>query len=271
MANEVQVKFSDQLSDKLISVEKALPKDFNQERFIQNCLAVANEKPELMKVNRAEVIQGLVKGAYLGLDFSRKECYLIPYGNTVQFQTDYKGEKKFVKRYSIRPIKDIYAKVVRDGDWFEEKVIDGHPSIDFKPLPFNGGEILGVFAVVLYEDGGMEYEVMSKKDINDVRNNYSKAANSKAWKNSWDEMAKKTVLRRLCKHIETDFESVEAQKAWDEGGDMHVNNRQNNPEEVVDAFAPSEVEGIEVEEIEVIEVTELADDIESMDMPDAFK
>jgi len=268
MGNEVAVKFSDQLSDKLVAVESALPKDFNRERFVQNCLAVANEKPELMKVNRAEVIQGLVKGAYLGLDFSRKECYLIPYGNTVQFQTDYKGEKKFVKRYAIRPIKDIYAKVVRDGDWFEEKVIDGQPSVDFKPVPFNNGEILGAFAVVLYEDGGMEYEVMSKKDINDVRNNYSKAANSKAWKNSWDEMAKKTVLRRLCKHIETDFETIEAQKAWDEGGDSQVTNRQNAPEELVDAFSVREVEEIEVEEIEV---TELVDDIESMDMPDAFK
>ena len=266
--NEVSLKFSEQLTDKLLSVEKALPKNFNKERFVQNCLAIMNEKPELAKVNKNQVIAGLLKAAYLGLDPLNKECYLIPYGNTVQFQTDYKGEKKFVKRYAIRPIKDIYAKVVRDGDWFEEKVIDGQPSVDFKPVPFNNGEILGAFAVVLYEDGGMEYEVMSKKDINDVRNNYSKAANSKAWKNSWDEMAKKTVLRRLCKHIETDFETIEAKKAWDEGGDSQVTNRQNDPEELVDAFSVREVEEIEVEEIEV---TELVDDIESMEMPDAFK
>lgn len=264
MANEVAVKFSDQLSDKLVSVEKALPKDFNRERFVQNCLAVANEKPELMKINRAEVIQGLVKAAYLGLDFARKECYLIPYGNTVQFQTDYKGEVKFVKRYAIRPIHDIYAKVVRDGDFFEEKIADGQPSIDFKPVPFNDADIIGAFAVVLYKDGGMEYETMTTKDINGVRNNYSKAANSKAWKNSFDEMAKKTVLRRLCKHIETDFETVEAMKAWDEGGDLHVSNRQNNPEEVVDVFSANEVDEIEVEEI-------IEDDIDDMPMPETFK
>lgn len=269
MANEVAVKFSDQLSDKLISVEKALPKDFNRERFVQNCLAVANEKPELMKINRAEVVQGLLKGAYLGLDFSRKECYLIPYGNSVQFQTDYKGEVKFVKRYAIRPIHDVYAKVVRKGDYFEERIVDGKPSIDFKPLPFNGEEIVGAFAVVLYKDGGMEYEVMTTKDINSVRNNYSKAPTSKAWKNSWDEMAKKTVLRRLCKHIETDFETVEAQKAWDEGGDMQVSNRQNNPEEVIDVFSKNEVEDIEIVEIEESEI--MAQDIEQMEMPEMFK
>ena len=78
-------------------------------------------------------------------------------------------------------------------------------------MPFNGEEIIGAFAVVLYQDGGMSYETMSVADINSVRNNYSKASQSKAWKNSFDEMCKKTVLRRLCKHIETDFESVAGQ------------------------------------------------------------
>jgi recombination protein RecT len=239
MANEVVKKFSENLTDKLISVESALPKDFNRERFVQNCLAVMNETPQLAKISPAQTIQGLLKGAYLGLDFMNRECYLIPYGNSVQFQTDYKGEVKFTKKYSVRKIKDIYAKVVREGDEFTEEIKDGQPSIDFKPLPFNGGNIIGAFAVVLYNDGGMSYETMSVADINSVRNNYSKASQSKAWKNSFDEMCKKTVLRRLCKHIETDFESVEAHSAWDDGAGMDFSTPTtpvNDREEVVDVF-----------------------------------
>lgn len=254
MANEVAVKFSEQLSDKLISVETALPKDFNRERFIQNCLAVMNETPQLAKISPAQTIQGLLKGAYLGLDFLNRECYLIPYGNSVQFQTDYKGEVKFTKKYSIRKIKDIYAKVVRDGDEFVEEIVDGKPSIDFKPLPFNDGDIIGAFAVVLYQDGGMAYEVMSVKDINAVRNNYSKASQSKAWKNSFDEMCKKTVLRRLCKHIETDFESIEAHSAWEDGSGMDFTTPTapvSDREEVIDVF--SEVAGNVEEVIDVVE------------------
>ena len=255
MANEVAVKFSDQLTDKLVSVETALPKDFNRERFVQNCLAVMNETPQLAKINPAHTIQGLLKGAYLGLDFLNRECYLIPYGNSVQFQTDYKGEVKFVKKYAIRKIQDIYAKVVREQDEFVEEIIDGKPSIDFKPLPFNDGNIIGAFAVVLYKDGGMAYETMSVKDIQAVRNNYSKASQSKAWKNSFDEMCKKTVLRRLCKHIETDFESVEAHGAWEDGSGMDFAKPiapVNDKEEVIDVFA--EVAG-NVEEV-AEEVTE---------------
>ena len=241
--NEVAVKFSEKLSDKLVSVESALPKDFNKERFVQNCIAVMNETPSLANINPAQTIQGLLKGAYLGLDFLNRECYLIPYGNSVQFQTDYKGEVKFAKKYSIRPILDIYAKVVREGDEFVEEIIDGQPKINFKPKPFSKEPIIGAFAVVLYKDGCMEYETMSVDDINSVRNNYSKASQSKAWKNSFDEMCKKTVLRRLCKHIETDFESVEAHNAWEDGSGMDFAkpiSPVNNKEEVIDVFAEDE-------------------------------
>lgn len=250
MANEVAIKFSEQLSDKLVSVENALPKDFNRERFVQNCLAVMNENPQLAKINPAHVIQGLLKGAYLGLDFLSRECYLIPYGSSVQFQTDYRGETKFAKKYAIRPILDIYAKVVREGDVFAEEIIDGQPKINFKPVPFSKADIVGAFAVVLYKDGCMEYETMSVEDINSVRNNYSKASQSKAWKYSFDEMCKKTVLRRLCKHIETDFESVEAYSSWQDGSGMDFATPiapVNNKEEVVDVF-----EGI-AGNVEVIE------------------
>jgi len=260
MANEVVKKFSEQLSDKLISVESALPKDFNRERFVHNCLAVMNENPQLAKINPAQTIQGLLKGAYLGLDFMKRECYLIPYGTSVQFQTDYKGEVKFIKKYAMRKIKDVYAKVVRKGDEFIEEIVDGRPSISFHPAPFSDEEIIGAFAVVLYQDEGMEYETMSVKDINSVRNNYSKASNSKAWKNSFDQMCIKTVLRRLAKHIETDFESVEAHSAWEDGSGMDFASTPapiNNPEEVIDVF--EDVSGvITVEDVK----TEGEDDAE---------
>lgn len=220
MANELQVKFSEQLMDKTNEVAEALPKDFNKTRFVQNCVALMNEKPELAKMNKAQVIAGMLKGAYLGLDYMQGEAYLIPYGNTLQFQTSYKGEVKYVKRYSIRPILDIYAKVIRNGDKFTESIVNGQQGFTFEPVPFSNEPIIGVFAVVLYKDGGVEYETMTTEEINKTRNTYSKASNSKAWKESWSEMARKTALRRLCKHIECDFETVEAMKAWDEGGDL---------------------------------------------------
>lgn len=264
MANELQVKFSEQLTDKLAEISDALPRELNKTRFAQNCVALMNDHPELAKINRAQVIASMLKGAYMGLDYMQGEAYLIPYGNNVQFQTSYKGECKFVKRYSVRPILDIYSKVIRNGDVFKETIVDGKPSITFEPVPFSDEPIVGVFAVVLYKDGGMEYETMTTKDVNDTRNIYSKQANGKAWKNSWSEMARKSVLRRLCKHIECDFESVEAMKAWEDGGDLDAN--------VINRNATGEVSNPFEEMPQAPEVVEDATVIEKEeDLPDFLK
>lgn len=72
--------FSVALTEKLNGVSDALPKDFNKARFVQNALALINDNPQLQKYNQAQLMGGLMKGAYLGLDFYSKECYLVPYG-----------------------------------------------------------------------------------------------------------------------------------------------------------------------------------------------
>lgn len=209
------------LSQKLDSVRDALPKDFNKQRFVQNAMALIHDNPELKNYNQNEIVMGLLKGAYLGLDFYNKECYLIPYGEQLNYQTDYRGAKKLAKKYSIRPIKDIYAKLVREGDEFEEVIINGEQGINFKPKAFNDGKIVGAFAVCLYQDGGMIYDAMSLADLENTRKS-SKANNSPAWRNFTGEMYKKTVLHRLCKHIELDFENPTQQTAFMAGMEVET-------------------------------------------------
>ena len=60
-----------------------------------------------------------------------------------------RGEIKLCKRYSSNPIQDIYAKVVREGDKFEEVIENGKQYVNFRPKTFSNGEIIGAFAVVL--------------------------------------------------------------------------------------------------------------------------
>ena len=209
------------LTDKLEGVKEALPKDFNKARFVQNAIALLNDNPQLQKYSQSQLMAGLMKGAYLGLDFYSKECYLIPYGDQLNYQTDYRGAKKLAKKYSIRPIKDIYAKLVREGDDFQERVANGEQTIYFSPLPFNDGKVIGAFAVCQFQDGGLVYDTMSLADLENTRKS-SKAPNSPAWKNFTGEMYKKTVLHRLCKHIELDFESPEQRSAFTAGMEIET-------------------------------------------------
>lgn len=252
------VKTYNVLSVALDEKSNALPCDFNKARFMQNCMSVLTENKDLQACEMHSIKRTLLKGAMLGLDFFNKECYAIKYGNTCNFQTDYKGEKKLAKKYSIRPIEDIYAKVVRKGDEFIEKIINGRPTIDFSPLPFNNGELIGAFAVVIYKDGNIAYETMSIEEIENVRKSYSKAPNSPAWKNSYSEMCKKTVLRRLCKGIELEFDNIEQKKLFDETSEFDF--KENLKSEInadiqenansIDFDETIEVEGIVIDETE---------------------
>lgn len=227
MSNEVATKetFSGALTAKLDSVSDALPKDFNKARFVQNVVALINENPALQKYPKAQLVAGSMRAAYLGLDFMSKECYLIPYGNQLNYQTDYRGAVKLAKKYSIRPIKDIYAKLIREGDEFEEAIVNGEQTINFKPKFLNDGNIIGAFAVVIYTDGGMSYDVMSLADLENTRK-ASKASNSPAWKNFTGEMYKKTVLHRLCKHIEIDFENPTQTSAFNSDMEIETDTEQ---------------------------------------------
>lgn len=230
---ESNSNFSIVLAEKLDSVSDALPKDFNKARFVQNALALVNENPNIAQYGQQKIMAGLLKGAYLGLDFYSKECYLVPYGKDLNYQTDYRGAKKLAKKYSIRPIKDIYAKLVHEGDLFEEKIVDGEQSFDFKPKPFNDGKIIGAFAVVLYSDGGMAYDTMSLADLENTRKQ-SKASNSPAWKNFTGEMYKKTVLHRLCKHIELDFENPTQQNMFLSGMEIETDQQKIAENEIAE-------------------------------------
>lgn len=229
----------------------AMPKDFNQTRFLQNCMTVLQDTFKIEECNPTSIARTLLKGAFLGLDFFQKECYAIPYKGELQFQTDYKGEIKMAKKYSTRPVLDIYAKLVRKGDEYMSCVEDGKQTVTFKPAPFNDEPIIGAFAVCLYKDGGMDFEEMSVSEMEHIKENFSQKSYktndfSKAWLITPGEMYKKTVLRRLMKKISKDFASIEQCKTYEESSDMNFNNEQPK-QEPKDPFEKQKEAAVDVE------------------------
>lgn len=212
MANEVAAKqpqFTDLLRNELISQSSALPRDLNIERFVQNAKALLNGNDVLFKFAKthgtSQIISGLMRGAFLGLDAFNKEFFLIPYKDVLNFMPSYTGMQKLCMKYSTREIKTLYAKVVREGDEFSEEIVNGEPSITFRPQPFNTKKIVGAFAVCLYKDGGMIYETMSLEELEQCRRS-SQAKNSPAWQNFTQMMYRKTVLKRISGNIPLDMD-----------------------------------------------------------------
>lgn len=223
VVEEKKVSFSEQLTTSLSEVKTGLPMNFNIQRFVNNAVALCNDNEIISSFAKqygmAQVKAGLLKGAYLGLDAMNAEFYLVPFGSKLNFMTSYKGKNKIVKKYSIRPVKDIFAEIVRQGDEFKTWSDDEGQHFEFMPLPFNAGSIIGAFAVVKFVDGGVLVDTMSIGELENTRK-HSKASNSMAWKDFTSEMYKKTVLHRICKHVEIDFENPTQRTLYDE--DMAV-------------------------------------------------
>jgi recombination protein RecT len=246
MTTDYATRVQEALDLQLDAKHDALPSSFNKTRFSENCKAFVRENKDLHKHDVDDLAKVLFKGAVLGLDFLAKECHAITEGGLVKFQTDYKGEMTLVKRHSVRPILDIYAKNVREGDAFREEVSEGKPLVHFAPLSFNNSRIVGTFAVALFQDGGMVYESLPAEEIEQIRQHYGKNPNSDSWDKSQGEMYKRTALRRLCKTIATDFDAD--QRLAYEAGSLYEFNQeprpiQRSPFNPAESLAESEVTG----------------------------
>lgn len=248
--------FSTQIETALVEVKGALPTELNITRFAQNASVALNNNPQLVKFAKdnstgmSQIKNNLVRAAIDGLDISQQEVYLIPYGSQLQYMPSFKGAKKMAISHSVRPIKDIYAKVVREGDEFSDEIVDGEPRINFKPVPFNSKPIIGAFAVCIYKDGSMIYEVMTKEEIDKCRNS-SKAKNSTPWNTWYSQMAQKCVLHRLCKNITIDWDSPEQRDGFMAGIELET-----NPVEQAKNDVSNNANTEEFDDADVVEVNE---------------
>ena len=88
-----------------------------------------------------------------------------------------------------------------------------HPDIHHVPASAaDRGPVSHVYAVAQLKGGGVQFEVMSRAEIEEVRKT-SKAGQSGPWSSHWEEMAKKTVIRRLFKYLPVSIEAVRAVEA----------------------------------------------------------
>ena len=198
-----ELTMSGYFTSELNRISGALPDEFNKQRFALNFVSLIQDKPELQKYSKEVLATALVRSAQDNLDALNGEVYLYKgYNDKLTYTISYKGLRKMAIEKSHKPISQIYAKLIKDGDEFEEEFVNGKAQIHFKSKFGNNGAILGVFAVCVFKDGTEIYEVMTKDEIDACK---AKSRNSGAWKDFYGEMAKKSCVRRLCKNITLDF------------------------------------------------------------------
>jgi len=193
-------------------IEKALPSHMNADRMARIALTTIRTTPKLLECNVSSLLGAVMQAAQLGLEPGLiGHCYIIPYGKEAQFIIGYKGMIDLARRSGN--IESIYAHCVYEADEFDYE-LGLHPKLNHKPATGRRGEMKYVYAVAHFKDGGYQFEVMDKEEI-EKRRSRSKAAKNGPWVTDYEEMAKKTVIRHMWKYLPISVE-IQQQAAQDE-------------------------------------------------------
>lgn len=205
----------------------AIKKVLTPDRMTRLVVTAMRQVRNLDQCTFASLAGSLMVAAQLGLEPCTPlgHCYLIPRknGKTGQyeatFQLGYQGMLELAYRTEV--VESITAKSVHDGDVFiyEEGLED---KLIHRPF-LNGdrGPVIAYYAIVKFTNGGHAKEVMTYTEM--VRHmerfaptDYKSGKVAGPWATDFDEMAKKTVLRRLFKLARKSTDIVAKATLYDE-------------------------------------------------------
>lgn len=181
------------VSEQIASVA---PPHIKPERVIRMALLAAHKNPAILKCSQESVIFSVIQIASWGLEIGRT-AHLVPFGAACTPLIDVKGIAQAIIQSG--EVMSIDARVAREGEHF--RVLYGtRPDIEHEPIIGNTGDITAFYAVFTLPDGSKKFEVMSKAEVDKVRGS-SRSGSSGPWVTWYDEMGKKTVVKRGAKLI----------------------------------------------------------------------
>lgn len=180
----------------------ALPAHVPPERFVRIIHTALGTNPKLMECERSSLFASCLKAAQDGLLPDGREGVILPFRNkeggyAAQWLPMVGGIMK--KARNSGEIGAWSVQVVKKNDVFEYEMGD-NAHITHKPALSNRGEIVGAYSIVTLKGGEKSREFMNAEEIEVIRTR-SKSRDNGPWVTDYDEMAKKTVVKRHCKRL----------------------------------------------------------------------
>lgn len=220
------------------SIVKSLPRGFdNPDRMIRGVINAISTTPALAKCTPESLFIAIVKGFSLGLEPNGLlgHGYLVPFKDNsdkengvaktkAQFMPGYRGLIDLARRSG--DVAEIYATEVYEHDTFEVR-LGTHKELIHEPDMWSDrGEIKGWYAVFKLKDGSVDFEIMTHAAIEKIRKLSKTQVNWDApgypkqphetpvgiWADHYEEMARKTILKRLLKRAPVSIDCGRAAK-----------------------------------------------------------
>jgi recombination protein RecT len=207
-------------------IKAALPRHMTAERMARIATTELRKTPKLMECQPMSFLGAVIQCAQLGLEPGNAlgHAYILPFekrqkinnqwqtvGVEAQLIIGYRGMIDLARRSG--QILSLSAQAVYAGDEFEcvfglDPTLRHVPNFH-DPERAQADRLTFVYAVAKLKDGGTQFAVMSRAEIDAIRAR-SKAAASGPWVTDYEAMALKTVIRRLFKYLPV---SIEMQRA----------------------------------------------------------
>lgn len=187
-----------------------LPSNVSFEAFRNAAVVAITDNQEIMRCQKESIFKAIRRLAAAGLVPDGREAAIVPFKGQAQAMPMVAGLIKTARNSG--EIISIWSDVVYEGEEFRVWIEDGERKFEHEHDPLRrGGEIVGAYAVAKLKDGTVEMEPMSKAEIEKRR---KASANQKGeqptgiWQQWYAEMARKTVIRALCKRLPISSEDM---------------------------------------------------------------
>jgi recombination protein RecT len=223
--------FEDKRDDVLGRLKTALYKSSEAERFLMSARIEINKSDMLKQCSGESVLSSLLRSAQLGLYIGNGDAYLVPYREkkgdlyvyNCELMIGYKGILKLLYRAGMT---GIVVNVVHENDNF--KYIDGTTREIIHERNFKErGDVLCCYAIANVGNEKI-IEVMDKNELYDIKKNSDskkRDPNKKTpWDNFFDEMAKKSVIKRLFKRLPQENLDMKTVSVVENYNDFENNN-----------------------------------------------
>lgn len=188
-------------------IAKALPGHISADKFIRTAQTAIALTRNIEKANPASLLAACSKAAADGLILDGREAALVvDYQGDVQYRPMMRGLLKLA--YNSGQISKVSVQIVCEKDEFEYILGDDERIVHKVNMREARGAAYAVYATATLKDGAVIREVMTAEQINKImaRSDAYKAfkagkIKSTPWSTDWEEMARKTVFRRLSKYL----------------------------------------------------------------------
>jgi len=175
---------------------KVAPQFLDPVKLARVAVTQVRRTPKLAACDAGSFLSAMMDCAATGLVPDGRYAHLVPYGSECQFIPDWKGLVMLGMRSDN--VRRWRADVVRENDTFDHD--RGRIQKHTWDVRKDRGPVVAYYSEVVYKDGEEDFELITLAEANGVKSR-SAAGSSGPWKTDFDEMGKKTAVKRHSKRL----------------------------------------------------------------------